>query len=78
MERLDEEQTVTAEQLGVRDLPQGWTGASLDQVLASAREIVRQSQASGGSGDPRLAVALKVLELKEKSEARKKAEAKKK
>lgn len=72
------EQKITAEQLGVRDLPQGWVGASLDQVVASARQIVRQSQAGGGSGDPRLAAALRVLELKEKSLAKKKSEAKKK
>jgi hypothetical protein len=78
LERTDTESIVTAEQLGVRDLPKGWVRASLDQVLASAQQIVRQSQAGGGSGDPRLAAALKVLELKEKSEAKKKAEAAKK
>jgi len=78
LEKPGEEQTVTAGQLGVRDLPKGWVGASLDQLLASAQQIVRQSQAGGGSGDPRLAAALRVLELKEKSEAKKKAEAKKK
>lgn len=75
MSRLREsvaEQTITAEQLGVRDLPKGWNGASLDQLVASARELVRQSQSSGGSGDPRLAAALRVLELKEKAEAKKK------
>jgi len=41
-------------------------------LVASARELVRQSQSSGGSGDPRLAAALRVLELKEKAEAKKK------
>jgi len=41
-------------------------------MVASAREIVRQSQATGGSGDPRLEAALKVLEFKEKLDTKKK------
>lgn len=66
------DQTVTAEQLGLRDLPKGWYGASLSQLAASAREIVKQSEATEGSGDPRLGAAVRVLELKERAEARKK------
>jgi len=65
-------QTVSAEQLGIRDLPKGWRGAPLSQMVASAREIVRQSQATGGSGDPRLEAALRVLEFKEKLDTKKK------
>ena len=57
-----EEKRVTAEQLKLRKLPKGWSGAPLDQVVASARKIVEQSEATGGSGDPRLEAALRVLE----------------
>jgi hypothetical protein len=67
-----DEDSVTAQQLGVRKLPKGWNGAPLAQLVASARRIVEQSQATGGSGDPRLEAALKVLELKDSSKAKKK------
>jgi hypothetical protein len=60
-----EEKTVTAEQLKLRKLPRGWSGAPLGQLLESARKIVEQSEATGGSGDPRLEAALKVLEYKD-------------
>jgi hypothetical protein len=60
-----EEKRVTAEQLKLRELPKGWSGAPLGQLVASARKIVEQSEASGGSGDPRLEAALKVLEYKD-------------
>jgi len=73
--RLDksaEEQTVSAEQLGIRDLPKGWRGAPLSQMVSSARAIVRQSGATGGSGDPRLEAALRVLEFKERLDAKRK------
>jgi hypothetical protein len=66
------DQTITAAQLGIRDLPKGWTGASLAQLVASAREIVKQSEATDGSADPRLEAALRVLEFKSRSEGRKK------
>ena len=65
MERPDAEKTVTAEQLGLRELPRGWSRAPLSQLVWSARKIVEQSEATGGSGDPRLAAALRVLEFKE-------------
>jgi hypothetical protein len=60
---------ITAEKLGVRSLPRGWSGAPLEQLLASARRIVEQGEATGGSGDPRLESALKVLEYKERLDA---------
>jgi hypothetical protein len=60
---------ITAEKLGVRSLPRGWSGASLEQLLASARSIVEQGEATGGSGDPRLEAALKILEYKERLDA---------
>lgn len=63
---------VTAEELGLRDLPAGWRGAPLDQLVASAQRVIEQSEATGGTGDPRLRAALKVLEYKERLEERKK------
>jgi hypothetical protein len=74
LEKPDAEKTVTAEQLGLRKLPRGWSRAPLSQLVWSARKIVEQSEATGGSGDPRLAAALRVLEFKEgpKSGRRKK------
>jgi hypothetical protein len=62
-------ESVTAEKLGLRDLPRGWRGAPLNQLVASARKIVEQSEATGGSGDPRLRAALKVLEYDERLKA---------
>jgi hypothetical protein len=60
---------ITAERLGLRNLPRGWTGAPLEQIVASARKIIEQGEATGGSGDPRLEAALKVLEYKERLDA---------
>ena len=57
--------TVKAEELGLRELPKGWAGAPLAQLVSSARKIVEQSEATGGSGDPRLEAALKILEFKD-------------
>jgi hypothetical protein len=65
LEKPDAEKTVTAEQLGLRELPRGWSRAPLSQLVSSARKIVEQSEATGGSGDPRLEAALRVLEFKE-------------
>jgi len=65
LDKPDAEQTVTAEQLGLKKLPRGWSRAPLSQLVWSARRIVEQSEATGGSGDPRLAAALRVLEFKE-------------
>jgi hypothetical protein len=67
-----EETIVTAEKLKLRELPRGWSGAPLSQLVASARKIVEQGEATGGSGDPRLEAALKVLEYKESARAGKK------
>ncbi len=63
------EKIVTAGQLKLRELPRGWTGAPLSQLVASARKIVEQSEATGGSRDPRLEAALKVLEYKDSTRA---------
>jgi hypothetical protein len=60
---------ITAEQLGLRALPRGWAGAPLEQVVASARKVIEQGEATGGSGDPRLEAALRVLEYKERLDA---------
>ncbi len=65
LEKAETEKTVTAEQLGLRELPRGWGRAPLSQLVWSARKIVEQSEATGGSGDPRLAAALRVLEFTE-------------
>lgn len=62
-------ESVTAEKLGLRDLPQGWTGARLDQLVASAKRVVEQSEVTGGSRDPRLTAALKVLEYNDRLKA---------
>lgn len=72
MRRSSKGGPITAAQLGLRDLPKGWRGAPLDQVVASAKRIVEQSEATGGSGDPRLRAALKVLEFEERLKAREK------
>lgn len=67
MKEPTEDRSVTAEQLGLRELPSGWSGAPLSQLVASALKIVQQSETTGGTGDPRLRAALKVLEFKESS-----------
>ncbi|MGB3903397.1 MAG: hypothetical protein WBB22_00595 [Anaerolineae bacterium] len=72
MRQSIEEGPITAAQLGLRDLPKGWRGAPLEQVVASAKRIVEQSEATGGSGDPRLTAALKVLEFEERLKAQEK------
>ena len=69
IEKTCRRQTVTAEQLGLKRLPKGWDGAPLAQLVASARKVVEQSQTTGGSGDPRLEAALKVLEYEERLDA---------
>jgi hypothetical protein len=60
---------VRPEELGLRDLPKAWRGATVEQLLRSAEKVVEQSQAVGGSQDPRLAPALKILKLKEQLKA---------
>lgn len=59
-------ESITAERLGLRDLPQGWSGAPLEQLLASAEKIIEQGETTGGTRDPRLEAALKLLEYKER------------
>ncbi len=70
MKRPTAGDTISTQELGLRDLPKGWRGATLEQLVASATRIVEQSEATGGSGDPRLEAALKVLEFNERLKAR--------
>lgn len=69
MRRPVEGEPVTVDQLGLRDLPPGWRGAPLEQLVASAKKVVEQSEATGGRGDPRLQAALRVLEYSERLKA---------
>lgn len=61
------EKIVTAEELGLRDLPKSWSGGTLEQLSRSAEKVIEQSEAVGGSEDPRLPAARRILELKERS-----------
>jgi hypothetical protein len=63
MKRLDENDRVSASQLGLRELPKSWRGATLRQLISSAERVVEQSEAVGGSQDPRLLAAIKILGL---------------
>ncbi len=72
MKESDRREPMAADQLGLRDLPRGWRGAPLDQLVASANKVIEQSEATGGSGDPRLRAALKVLEYRDRLKERKK------
>ncbi len=65
MPRSREKRPITARRLGLRDLPKSWRGATLEQLINSAEKVVEQSEAIGGSRDPRLPAALKILQLKE-------------
>jgi len=56
---------IDARTLGLRDLPKAWRSATLEQLICSAQKVVEQSKAVGGSQDPRLPAALKILQLKE-------------
>lgn len=67
-----ENRRVTTERLGLRELPKGWKGGTLEQLLHSAEKVIEQSQAIGGSDDPRLPAAQRILELREKLRIRKK------
>ena len=66
MRQSDNPEKITADMLGLRQLPRAWRGATLEQLMNSAQEVVEQSAAIGGSQDPRLLAAVKILELKEK------------
>lgn len=65
MPRSREKRPIAARRLGLRDLPKSWRGATLEQLINSAEKVVEQSEAIGGSRDPRLPAALKMLRLKE-------------
>ena len=65
MPRSRERRLITARRLGLRDLPKAWRGATLEQLIHSAEKIVDQSAAIGGSKDPRLPAAIKILDLKD-------------
>lgn len=65
MARSRKKSLITARRLGLRDLPKAWRGATLEQLISSAEKVVDQSAAIGGSKDPRLPAALKILDLKE-------------
>lgn len=67
-----ESRPITAQTLGLRELPKGWRGGSLEQLLHSAQKVIEQSEAIGGSEDPRLPAALRILELRDKLRTSKK------
>jgi hypothetical protein len=69
LKKLVTDQPITAERLGLRDLPRGWSGAPLEQLLASAAKVIEQGETTGGSRDRRLGAALKLLEYKERLDA---------
>jgi hypothetical protein len=67
-----ENRPITARALGLRELPKAWTGSTLEQLIHSAEKVIEQSEAVGGSEDPRLRAARRILELRERSRAREK------
>lgn len=67
-----ETRPITAERLGLRDLPKAWRGGTLEQLVHSAERVIEQSEAIGGSEDPRLPAALRILELRDKLRTSKK------
>jgi hypothetical protein len=69
MPRSGMNERITAGTLGLRDLPRAWRGATLDQMVNSARKVVEQAEAIGGSKDPRLPAALKILDFSERLRA---------
>lgn len=58
-----ENRPITARALGLRELPKAWRGSTLEQLLHSAEKVIEQSEAVGGSEDPRLPAARRILEL---------------
>jgi len=72
MRGLRETRPITARRLGLRELPKAWTGSTLKQLLHSAEKVIEQSEAIGGSEDPRLPAARRMVELREKLTAGKK------
>ena len=71
MERPTKDRIITASELGLRDLPPAWRGATLEQLINSAEKVVDQSAAIGGSQDPRLHAAIRILEFTKRLEREK-------
>jgi hypothetical protein len=71
VKRPREDKRITASELGLRDLPPAWRGATLEQLVNSAEKVVDQSAAIGGSQDPRLSAAIKILEFTKRLEKEK-------
>lgn len=65
MPESGEQRQITARQWRLRGWPRGWSGAGLGELIAAAEKVVEQSEAIGGSRDPRLPAALEMLQLKE-------------
>jgi len=70
MREPTENRPITARALGLRDLPKAWTGGTLEELLHSAEKVIEQSETVGGSEDPRLAAARRILELRERLRSR--------
>lgn len=66
MREPTENRPITARTLGLRELPKAWRGSTLEQLLHSAQKVIEQSEAIGGSEDPRLPAAQRILELRDK------------
>jgi len=63
MPESGEQRQITARQWRLRGWPRGWSGAGLGELIAAAEKVVEDSEAVGGSSDPRLRAALRVLEF---------------
>lgn len=61
-----ENRPITARRLGLRELPKAWRSATLEQLIHSAKKVIEQSEAIGGSEDPRLPAARRILELRDR------------
>lgn len=72
MRRSTEARPITAQRLGLRELPKAWRGSTLEQLLHSAERVIEQNEAIGGSEDPRLLAARRILELRDKLRTSKK------
>jgi hypothetical protein len=71
VKRPTKDTRITASELGLRDLPSAWRGATLEQMVNSARKVVEQSETIGGSQDPRLSAAIKILDFTDRLEREK-------
>jgi hypothetical protein len=63
MAQSKERRQITGRQWRLRAWPRGWSGAALHELIAAAEKVVEDSEAVGGSNDPRLQAALRVLEF---------------